>query len=201
MQDAIYNRWFIEAATKGTYPKEVLDGLGDHMPDNWQDDMPLINQKMDFLGVNYYTRHEILPDPDQPWPSLKAAEATLDLTQMGWEIYPEGLKATLIRLAKDYVGDLPIYVTENGMAWDDNVENGAVYDPVRMQYVSDHINAAKDAIAEGANMKGFFYWSLLDNYEWAFGYEKRFGMVHVDFDTLQRTPKATYHALKNAITR
>ncbi len=201
LQDAIYNRWFIEAATKGSYPQEVLDGFGDHMPKNWQDDMAQISQKMDWLGVNYYTRHEILPDPTAPWPSLKAAETTLDVTQMGWEIYPAGLQNILTRMARDYVGDLPIYVTENGMAWDDHVENGAVYDPVRMKYVSDHIMAAKHAIDAGANVKGFFYWSLLDNYEWAFGYEKRFGMVHVDFDSLKRTPKASYHALKAAIAR
>mgnify|MGYP000050051662 CR=1 FL=1 len=201
LQDAIYNRWFIEAATKGTYPQEVLDGFGDHMPTGWQDDMAQISQKMDWLGVNYYTRHEILPDTTSPWPSLKAAETTLDVTQMGWEIYPEGLKNILIRMSRDYVGDLPLYVTENGMAWDDHVENGAVYDPVRMKYVSDHIMAAKHAIDAGANVKGFFYWSLLDNYEWAFGYEKRFGMVHVDFETLKRTPKASYHALKAAIAR
>jgi beta-glucosidase len=201
LQDAIYNRWFIEAATKGSYPQEVLDGLGQHMPDAWQDDMAQISQKMDWLGVNYYTRHEILPDPQAPWPSLKAAETTLDVTQMGWEIYPEGLQNTLIRMARDYVGDMPIYVTENGMAWDDNVENGSVFDPVRTKYVSDHIMAAKNAIDAGANVKGFFYWSLLDNYEWAFGYEKRFGMVHVDFDTLKRTPKASYHAFKAAIAR
>ena len=201
VQDALYNRWFIEAATKGTYPQAALDGLGPHMPEGWQDDMAKISQPIDFLGVNYYTRHEILADPATAWPSLKAAEPTLDLTQMGWEIYPAGLKAILVRMARDYVGDLPLYVTENGMAWDDHVENGAVYDPVRMKYVSDHIMAAKHAIDDGANVKGFFYWSLLDNYEWAFGYEKRFGMVHVDFDTLQRTPKASYHALKAAIAR
>ena len=120
---------------------------------------------------------------------------------MGWEIYPDGLHGFLTRLARDYVGDLPIYVTENGMAWDDHVENGAVFDPVRTKFVSDHILAAKQAITDGANVKGFFYWSLLDNYEWAFGYEKRFGMIHVDFETLKRTPKASYHALKSAIAR
>ena len=87
------------------------------------------------------------------------------------------------------------------MAWDDHVENGAVYDPARIQFVSDHIKATKLAIDQGVNVQGFFYWSLLDNYEWAFGYEKRFGMVHVDIETLKRTPKASYHALKSAIAR
>ncbi len=200
-QDALYNRWFIEAVTKGTYPAEALDGLTPHMPDAWQDDMAEISQPIDFLGVNYYTRNTIAADPDAAWPHQKSVTGPLEKTQMGWEIYPDGLHHFLIRAARDYVGDLPIYVTENGMAWDDKVENSAVYDPARTQFLSDHFLAAKRAIADGANVQGFFYWSLLDNYEWAFGYEKRFGMIHVDFETLQRTPKASYHALKSAIAR
>ncbi|WP_411890395.1 GH1 family beta-glucosidase [Yoonia sp. SDW83-1] len=201
LQDAIFNRWFIEAATKGTYPKEVLAGFEPHMPTGWQDDMELISQPMDWLGVNYYTRHRVLHDPDSAWPHLTSVEGDLPTTQMGWEIYPDGLHHFLTRLSRDYVGDLPLYVTENGMAWDDTVENGAVYDPERTSFVSDHMLATKRAIADGANVQGFFYWSLLDNYEWAFGYEKRFGIVHVDFETLKRTPKASYHALKAAIAR
>ena len=200
-QDALYNRWFIEGVTKGTYPAEALAGLSPHMPEGWQDDMAEISQPIDFLGVNYYTRNTIAADPDAAWPHIKSVTGPLDKTQMGWEIYPDGLHYFLTRAARDYVGDLPIYVTENGMAWDDHVENGTVYDPVRTQFVSDHFAAAKRAISDGANVKGFFYWSLLDNFEWAFGYEKRFGMVHVDFDTLKRTPKASYHALKYAIAR
>jgi len=199
--DAIANRWFIEAIAKGTYPAEALEGLAPHMPANWQDDMADISQPMDFLGVNYYTRNMIHADPDAVWPHVAAEEGPGDKTQMGWEIFPKGLHGFLTRLARDYVGDMPIFVTENGMAWDDHVENGSVYDPVRLKFVSDHILAAKQAIADGANVQGFFYWSLLDNYEWAFGYEKRFGMVHVDFDTLKRTPKASYDALKTAIAR
>ena len=199
-QDAINNRWFIEAISKGTYPAEALEGFGPHMPDGWQDDMALISQPMDFLGVNYYTREIVGTDDASVWPHASGTAGPGDKTQMGWEIYPDGLRHVLVRMAQDYVGDLPIFVTENGMAWDDHVENGAVFDPVRMKFVSDHFLAAKQAIAEGANVQGFFYWSLLDNYEWAFGYEKRFGMVHVDFDTLKRTPKASYHALKAAIS-
>ncbi|MCO4841965.1 MAG: beta-glucosidase [Yoonia sp.] len=201
LQDAINNRWFIEGIAKGTYPQVVIDGFGQHMPAGWQDDMAQIGQPIDFLGVNYYTRGKVAHDADAPWPHTKSVTGTLDKTQMGWEIYPDGLHTTLTRMAKDYVGDLPIFVTENGMAWDDHIENGAVYDPERINFASDHILATKRAIADGANVQGFFYWSLLDNYEWAFGYEKRFGMIHVDFDTLQRTPKASYHALKSAIVR
>ncbi|MFT6074400.1 MAG: beta-glucosidase [Yoonia sp.] len=199
--DAIMNRWFVEAITKGSYPKEALAGFGPHMPENWQDDMAEISQPIDFLGVNYYTRHQVTTDPTAVWPHIQSEEGPGKKTQMGWEIYPDGLHGFLTRLSRNYVGDMPIYVTENGMAWDDHIENGAVFDPVRMKFVSDHILAAKRAIADGANVKGFFYWSLLDNYEWAFGYEKRFGMIHVDFETLKRTPKASYHALKSAIAR
>ena len=199
--DAIMNRWFVEAITKGSYPKEALAGFDPHLPENWQDDMAEISQPIDFLGVNYYTRHKVTTDHTAVWPHIRSEEGPGDKTQMGWEIYPDGLHGFLTRLSRDYVGDLPIYVTENGMAWDDNIENGAVFDPVRVKFVSDHIMAAKRAIDDGANVKGFFYWSLLDNYEWAFGYEKRFGMIHVDFETLKRTPKASYHALKSAIAR
>jgi beta-glucosidase len=199
--DAIMNRWFVEAITKGSYPKEALAGFGPHMPENWQDDMAEIGQPIDFMGVNYYTRHKVTTDPTAVWPHIQSEEGPGEKTQMGWGIYPDGLHGFLTRLSRDYVGDMPIYVTENGMAWDDHIENGAVFDPVRMKFVSDHILAVKRAIADGANVKGFFYWSLLDNYEWAFGYEKRFGMIHVDFETLKRTPKASYHALKSAIAR
>lgn len=201
LQDAIFNRWFIEAITKGTYPEEVLNGLGKYMPDGWQDDMALINQPLDWLGVNYYTRGLYVPDPTIPWPSLKPVSGPLPKTQMGWEIFPDGLHHFLTRMARDYVGDLPIFVTENGMAWDDHVENGAVYDPERTAFVSDHMKATLRAIEDGANVQGFFYWSLMDNYEWALGYEKRFGIVHVDFETLKRTPKASYHAIKAALAR
>ncbi|KAA9009234.1 GH1 family beta-glucosidase [Histidinibacterium aquaticum] len=201
LQDGIFNRWFIEAITKGTYPDIVLEGLGPHMPKGWDEDMKEISQPMDWLGVNYYTRHFAKPDPEAPWPAIAPAEGDLPRTQMGWEIYPEGLTDFLVRMSRDYVGDMPIYVTENGMAWDDRVENGAIYDPERTDFVERHILAAKAALDQGANVKGFFYWSLMDNYEWAFGYEKRFGMVHVDFDSLKRTPKASYHALKSALAR
>lgn len=196
-QDAINNRWFIEAITRGTYPAEALEGLAPHLPTGWQDDMAEISQPIDFLGVNYYTRSNVVAAPDAVWPHCQNVAGPLDKTQMGWEIYPDGLRALLVRLSNDYVGDLPVFVTENGMASGDTVENGAVYDPQRMAFMASHMGAMRDAITQGVNLQGFFYWSLLDNYEWAFGYEKRFGMVHVDFETLVRTPKASYYALKS----
>jgi beta-glucosidase len=199
--DGIFNRWFIEGITRQTYPENVRAGLGPHMPHNWQDDMPTIGQPLDWLGVNYYTRHLHAHDAGTPWPHLRDVPGPLPKTQMGWEIYPDGLQTFLTRMARDYVGDLPIYVTENGMANADQLEDGAVTDAIREDYLFAHLRATKAAIAQGANVKGFFYWSLLDNYEWAEGYEKRFGLVHVDFETLKRTPKSSYHALRRAIAR
>ncbi|MBT9245263.1 beta-glucosidase [Gemmobacter fulvus] len=198
VQDAIFNRWFIEGLTKGTYPAEALAGLGPHMPTDWQADMGLISGKLDWLGVNYYTRHIHAAAPGTPWPATREVPGPLEKTQMGWEIYPEGLQRFLTRLARDHVGDLPIYVTENGMAHADVV---GVDDSLRESFIAQHFRAAQQAMAAGCNLQGFFYWSLLDNYEWAEGYEKRFGLVHVDFDSLARTPKASYHALKRALAR
>lgn len=199
--DGIFNRWFIEGITKQTYPEIVLEGLAPHMPQNWQEDMPLIGQKLDWLGVNYYTRHLHAHDAKAAWPHLRDVPGPLAKTQMGWEIYPDGLHHFLTRMAKDHVGDLPIYVTENGMANADELSGSAVTDTVREDFLFAHLAATRRAIADGANVQGFFYWSLLDNYEWAEGYEKRFGLVHVDFDSLARTPKSSYHALARALAR
>ncbi len=198
-QDAIFNRWFIEAIQTGAYPKEALDGFEPHMPANWQDDMAEISQDIDWLGVNYYTRHMISEDTSAPWPHMQGVEGPGEKTQMGWEVFPEGLTYFLNWLSETYVHDMPIYITENGMAWNDSVSNGAVADPERQSFFESHLLATKSAIETGANVQGFFYWSFLDNYEWAFGYEKRFGLVHVDFETLERTPKQSYHFLKLAL--
>jgi len=199
--DAIYNRWFIEAITRGSYPAEALEGLAPYMPDGWHKDLAEISQPIDWLGINYYSRVLFSDSAEDPWPSYRATRGGLPRTQMDWEIYPEGLSGFLTRLKDEYVGTMPIAVTENGMAWADVVENGAVHDPERQSFIDAHLDAAQDAIASGVNLTGFFYWSLLDNYEWAFGYEKRFGMVHVDFETLKRTPKGSYHALKSWLTK
>ncbi|MEH7826978.1 GH1 family beta-glucosidase [Gemmobacter denitrificans] len=196
VQDAIFNRWFIEAIAHRRYPAEALAGLEPHLPANWQDDMALIGQKLDWLGVNYYTRHIHAAAPGTPWPATREVTGPLPKTQMGWEIYPEGLEGFLTRLARDHTGDLPLYVTENGMAL-----AGGTDDPDRIEFIAAHFAACQRAMAAGAPLRGFFYWSLLDNYEWAEGYDKRFGLVHVDFDTLARRPKASYQAIKRALAR
>lgn len=199
--DATLNAWFIESIAKGTYPQEALDGLEPHLPEGWQADMALISAPIDWLGVNYYFRVLVSHDDDTSWPHIQHHEGPLPKTQMGWEIYADGLRDLLVRMSRDYVGDLPIYVTENGMAWADQVDGGAVDDPERMAYITEHLDAARQSIEAGTNLQGFFYWSLLDNFEWAFGYEKRFGIVHVDFETLERTPKSSYLAFQAALKR
>jgi beta-glucosidase len=189
--DAIYNRFFAGGLFKGEYPPEVLEGLGPHLPEGWQDDFATIQAPLDWLGVNYYTR-KLIRHAEGPWPTYAEAPTRLPLTQMGWEIYPDGLRDFLIRNAREYSGDLPIYVTENGMANPDTVD---MPDTARMDYLTAHLGAVQEAIAAGSPVAGYFCWSLMDNYEWSLGYEKRFGLVHVDFDSLARTPKASYQAL------
>ena len=186
--DAIYNRFFLGGLFKGEYPAEVLEGLEPHLPRGWQDDFPTIQSPLDWAGLNYYTRCRVRAT-DAPWPAYAYEPAQGPLTDMGWEIYPQGLQDFLTRAAREYTGDLPLYITENGMASATNP------DPDRIDYIDQHLRAVQAAIADGAPVAGYFVWSLMDNYEWALGYEKRFGLVHVDFETLARTPKSSYHAL------
>ena len=199
--DSIMNRLFIQPLITGTYPDAAMAGLGQHMPKGWQDDMGLISRPLDWLGVNYYTRQIVSADTSAPWPSVKFEETDAPKTQMDWDIYPEGLHEILTRLTDDYTNDLPLFVTENGMARDDRITDGIIEDTERSEYISKHLQQIHRAIGDGCNVQGFFYWSLLDNYEWAFGYEKRFGLIHVDFETQKRTPKNSYHLFKQAVAR
>jgi len=200
-EEAIFNRWFIEGITRATYPAQALEGFGPHMPLGWENDMAEIGQPIDWLGVNYYTRHIVADDPAAAWPHGRAIKGELPKTQMDWEIYSEGLHYFLTWLDENYTRGLPLFVTENGIACDDHPVDGIVSDTGRVDFIDRHLQAIGRAIGDGANVQGYFYWSLLDNYEWAEGYDKKFGLVHVDFATQKRTPKASYHALKNAIAR
>lgn len=197
VQDAIYNQWFIRAIMGQRYPDTALEGIGPHLPQGWQDDMATIAQPLDWLGVNYYTRHLNAHAPGL-WPNAADVPGPLPKTQMDWEIRPEGLSEFLVRLKTDHTGDLPLYVTENGMAH-------AAGDPVtadagRVQFIGDHLRACKSAMEQGVDLRGFFYWSLLDNYEWGWGYGPRFGLVHVDYDTMARTPKDSWNAFRQMLT-
>ena len=197
--DAIYNRLFLGPLFGRGYPDLALEGIEAHLPKGWHDDMADIAAPLDWVGINYYTREVVTGNPGA-WPSVNSVPGSLPKTAMGWEIYPDGLHS-MLHLVQEHARGLPIYVTENGLAAPDLDKDGEVRDPERIDYLGRHVAAARRAMSEGVNLKGYYVWSLLDNYEWALGYEKRFGIVHVDFDTLKRTPKASYHALQKALAR
>jgi beta-glucosidase len=181
IEDGMIIRWYMDALLLGGYPADVVAHLGADAPQVADGDMRLINQPLDFLGVNYYTRSiaqegERRPAPDRP------------VTDMGWEVFPRGLTELLVRLNADYRLP-PVYITENGAAYKDEVRAGRVADTDRIDYLRGHIAALADAIDAGVDARGYFVWSLLDNFEWAEGYAKRFGIVRVDYDTGLRQPK------------
>ena len=152
--------------------------------------------------MNYYTRVNMQAAGGDGFPAIEAVPGPLDKTQMGWEVYPKGLSDILVWLNDTQTGGaLPIFVTENGMAWADTVSNrdGSVQDQQRVDYFEGHLSACLDAVKQGVPLKGYFAWSLLDNYEWAMGYGPRFGLVHVDYDTQVRTPKASYRAFQSML--
>lgn len=193
--DGIYNRWFMDALFGGNYPADVLAGLGAHMPAGFDGDMATIAAPLDWLGINYYTR-SLVGAGQGPFPAITLSRGNLPQTDMGWEIYPDGLHQLLVWARSRYTKNLPLYVMENGMAAADRIENGEVHDLQRIGFFDAHLASVGQAIADGVPVKGYFLWSLLDNFEWDHGYSKRFGIVHVDFETLARTPKSSYHAWK-----
>lgn len=191
--DAYMNRQYLEPVLLGRYPEELAAIFRDAWPHVPEADLRLIRQPIDFLGINYYTRGVTRHD-DTALP-LRAATVHQPhsvYTETGWEVHPPGLTETLLWV-RERAGELPLYVTENGAAFPDppRVLNGGVEDLPRVEYYRGHLRAALEAIRRGVNLRGYFAWSLLDNYEWSLGYSKRFGIVHVDFDTQRRTPKAS----------
>lgn len=201
LYDGIYNRWFMGGVFNKAYPEDVLAGLGQYMPKAFEKDFDIIGAPVDWLGINYYTRKIIAPDKGAQFPTFKEVDGPLEKTSMGWEVYPEGLYHFLTWAHKNYAKGLPIHVTENGMSSPDIVGPDGVMDLQRISYLNKHLAQVLRAIAEGVPVQSYFVWSLLDNFEWSLGYEKRFGLVHVDFETLARTPKQSWHALQKALAR
>ncbi|CTQ50671.1 GH1 family beta-glucosidase [Jannaschia donghaensis] len=195
LYDGIYNRWFAGAFTHGEYPEDVLDGLSELMPDNWQNDMKVISQPIDWFGINYYTCQRLRRHGNE-WPAIGMVSGPPPKTDMGWEICPEGFDWLLRRTVAEYTGDTPLFVTENGIAHAGRPDQP---DDARIAYLDAHLSVARDLVSDGIPLRGYTVWSLLDNYEWALGYGKRFGLVHVDFETQARTPKASYRALARAL--
>ena len=189
--DAYMNRQYLDPALLGRYPDELPDIFGDAWPEVPDDDLHLIRQPLDFVGINYYTRAVVRHDSaDVPARAGRVMQAHHTHTEMGWEVYPQGLSDTLTWFRSRY-GDLPLYVTENGAAFYDApaADGDHVDDPLRVGYYREHLRALHHAIAAGVDVRGYFAWSLLDNFEWSHGYSKRFGIVHVDFETQRRTLK------------
>jgi len=183
IEDGRLLRWYMDHLFKGAYPQDVLDYLGKDVPVISAGDMKAISSPLDFLGVNYYTRGVVSAAG-----SWDVNTSGLELTDMGWEVYPEGLTELLLRLHRDYPLP-PLYITENGGAFKDTINDGRIHDLQRTQYIARHIAAMAEAMNQGVNMAGYMVWSLMDNFEWASGFEKRFGIVHVDYDSQQRTLK------------
>jgi beta-glucosidase len=173
------NAWFLDPVFRGSYPAETFEKYGALAPKIEAGDMALIARELDWWGINYYARHMV--GLDGPVPDS-------EYTEMGWEVHAPGLERLLLRLQQEYRTP-PLYITENGAAFADVVEDDYVYDPRRVNYIETHLAAMARAIEQGVDLRGYFVWSLLDNFEWAWGYGKRFGIIYVDFETQQRILK------------
>ena len=199
--DEIHNTWFDEAIFKGKYPINLLNILRPYMPKNYSNDLKIISKKIDWIGVNYYTRTIVKKDNNEKYFGFKALKGNLPKTDMGWEIYPEGLTEVIMKLIKNYSKKTPIYITENGMAHKETFENGKVVDIERINFYEKHLKEIKQLLNKGVPLRGFFAWSLLDNFEWAYGYSKRFGLIYVDFESLKRTPKSSWFEFKKVLNK
>ncbi len=196
--------FFADALFKGEYPPMLMDWIGSMAPRVLSGDMQVISQLIDFLGVNYYRTTTVAFNPGGGQLKCRAIPQTLPMwgyTELGWGVYPAGLTAVLLNIKSRY-GSRPLYLTENGCATRDVPDtHGYVDDVERIDFMRGHIAAAHEALAAGVDLKGYFVWSLLDNFEWAEGYTPRFGLVRVDYPTQARAPKRSYHWYREVIRR
>jgi beta-glucosidase len=190
LADIWRNSWFLDPVLRGRYPPGSPN-LEAFLPSESRDDLAEISAPVDFVGINYYSRMVVTMDSDTGLPQPVDPPAWSERTDAGWEIFPEGLSDLLLRIHGEY-GVKSVYITENGAAYGDGpAANGAVNDSRREEYLAEHFKAAGETISKGVPLDGYFVWSLLDNYEWAYGYEDstRFGIVYVDFETQDRVIK------------
>lgn len=200
--DGHLNRWFLDPIYKGSYPEDMLALYGEKVPEIRAEDLEHISAKIDFLGINYYTRTVVKADKKKVFLGLSLVKpGGAEYTEMDWEIYPAGIYQILRRIHNDY--DTPlIYITENGAAFADKIDkNGQVNDISRIKYLEGHFLQAHRAIEEGVKLSGYFVWSLLDNFEWAYGYSRRFGLIYTDYATQKRIIKASGWWYKKVIER
>jgi beta-glucosidase len=194
---ARFYHWFMDPIFLGTYPTAALQAYGIAAPRIEEGDMDLISAPLDFLGVNYYSPIRIASSQSGASDRRPGAE----YTEMGWEVYPEGLRDLLVQINRDFAPPA-IYITENGAAYNDVLEeDGTVNDPARQRYLQGHLCMAHEAIQQGVPLKGYFAWSLMDNFEWAFGYSKRFGIIYVEYETQQRFIKQSGNWYGEVIAR
>jgi len=198
--DAYMNRQYLDPIFLGSYPKELPPLFGEAWPSLPAADFDLIRQKIDYLGINYYKRGITKNNANV---MIERAERINNpravYTETDWEVFPQGLTDILVWV-RDRYGKLPLYITENGAAfYDPPTADSSVDDPLRVDYLRQHLRAAREAIRKGVDLRGYCVWSLLDNFEWALGYSKRFGIIHVDFETQRRTLKASAKFYKEVI--
>jgi beta-glucosidase len=196
-EDGVRNRWFFDPLLRGAYPEDVLERFAGDAPPVRDGDLATIAVPLDFLGVNNYSRRIVRARPGRVAVDVPAPSA--ELTDMGWEVYPGGLYESLVRMHQEY-GVESLYVTENGAAFADvRGHDGQIHDLERIAYLDGYLDAVENAIAEGVPVRGYFVWSLLDNFEWSLGYSKRFGLVYVDYPTLERIPKDSFYWYRDLI--
>ena len=197
--DGHANRWWLDPIYGRGFPQDMLKVYGVELPER-PGDAEAIAAPLDWLGVNYYAPSVIANDPDGPAPYAREASVPgVPRNMLGWEVRAAGLEQLLVNVTRDY-GASRVYVTENGSAWADTVEHdGAVHDPERISYLEGHLAACGRAVQRGVPLAGYFAWSLLDNFEWADGYEARFGLVYVDYATQKRIIKDTGHRYADII--
>ncbi|MCA1808726.1 MAG: beta-glucosidase [Lentisphaerae bacterium] len=198
-----YTRWFLDPLVKGDYPADMIAwyrSKGLVLPDVTDDDRAVFANGIDFLGHSYYFSHRLRHTPGENWPLELATELVgKHHTQKGWRIWPQGLYDNLVRITNDY-GKIPIIITENGVAFNDiPTEAGVIEDTTRIEFIRQHLVAARRAMADGVNLQGYIYWSLMDNFEWEDGYTTRFGLTYIDYETQKRTPKASFEWYRSLI--
>lgn len=201
LSDGYGNRWFLDPIFHGCYPDDMTTlfaaRCGTDFDFIMEGDLDVISSPIDFLGVNYYASTVIRYRGAAPYLTGNGYSAH-EKTTMGWDITPDSLVELIDRVRRDYT-NIPVYITENGSAWDDEVADGKVHDEKRCSYLKQHLNAVSKANDMGLNIAGYFVWSLMDNLEWNHGYSKRFGIIYINFETLERIPKDSFYLYQKSI--
>lgn len=215
LQDAMLNKLWMNTILKGEYPKALIE-LGSVITDSIHEgDLAEISRPIDWIGVNYYQDSRSVADDSAISSTMdstgggalpgskgvKPAPLVGEVTDFGWSTTPQGLKRLLVEMNQSYDNLPPVFITENGCAYDDPIIEGRIFDKRRIRFIHEHLTSLHDAITEGVDVRGYMHWSLFDNFEWAEGYRQRFGMVHVDFETLQRLPKESAYFYREIIKR